>query len=1159
MDDIAPDESHIAGRRQEGETSDDDDAIIKIWRAAVERYERDTGISLAEQLDGLFDASSSSSIMAYIEERAARFAQFRAEGHERARRWLKPIAAAVQLLSNCFGDAVTLPFSPLKAVFGAIDVAIKLSIEVTKDYDAAMDAFETIADHLARIKIVGANEILREPSVRVLSQTLVVLGIIAQLQRDGRFKAWINKFKQSHELTEALADLQRLATNHHETLSAVTLLSVEKTMDILGHSMTSIQQGQDMTRTSLARIAKIAQDMHGAIIAHALTSEQQIHDNRAILEDIQRVLLLYSDALQQDRADYEVDRIFDWLGFPDPSIKVNNLLRHRARSTGSWFLDGEAFTKFKAGSTRVLWLHGKAGSGKSTMIAAADRDIQTFCTTTGCCLALCHVFDATNNAIARDLTVLLSSMLCQLVHHMPETVPFLSRARKQHVRGRKQPSLDDLRYYTNHILDDCSSRVFITIDALDETEDMKVLQFIRELRERDNVSILVSSRSELSARVELKRLADDQVVMSTDAVARDISILLDETFAKDGMLSKIRNSRPARSALAAGAEGNFRWVALQAQQLALVAAFPLKVNERLASMPSNLRALYDEVLAQIDERDRVGVRRLLMWLLFSRQPLLKEELAEIMAFDYTSPVPVFSPRFRPTCPDDVIAHIGSTFLSVDPKSSDVRFAHASVLEYLRALPPSSPFYNDEGDAMHQFTAVCVSYLTSGGDPDDGWVFPLRRGGKVPLYAHAAENWLNYAARVDFPAHPELAAAVARFMGSYGDCQARRKQNRFMAPLQPQFGFRLLLDGLQPLHAACELLSLNLVDFILRQRHPDPNKWLPGEYHPWTQNPSRSWKTQTPLMVAISCSRRGSDDIPNLRQNRRSVVARLIGAGEDVNAYVRGRTPLHYAVIEGDIEIAEMLIAAGADVDQVTFGRPRQLPKRGTPEYYAARRNSLWELHVSMQSSGGDLHHQRSAMILHLFLFEVSSEWRHVFEEDSCSPLHRAVRRGDIEMVKVLLDAGASTDMDDDAGATPLHEAVTRGLDDIVDVLLAAGARWRPHQKKLLSSLRLEDADPAPPGSRIRAWGRGRSMSFPPIRGIHGPSQTRSVYTLRHFAASGFGRQAQFGHLGTRPSPDSNNWWEREVAAFEWEEIRQRMHTAFSEMRMREGVADRVED
>ena len=51
-------------------------------------------------------------------------------------------------------------------------------------------------------------------------------------------ETWLHKFKQSHELVEALADLQRMAANHHETLSAVTLFSVEKTMDILGDSMT---------------------------------------------------------------------------------------------------------------------------------------------------------------------------------------------------------------------------------------------------------------------------------------------------------------------------------------------------------------------------------------------------------------------------------------------------------------------------------------------------------------------------------------------------------------------------------------------------------------------------------------------------------------------------------------------------------------------------------------------------------------------------------------------------------------------------------------------------------------------------------------------------------------------------------------------------------
>ncbi|KAL1703135.1 hypothetical protein EV121DRAFT_208609, partial [Schizophyllum commune] len=699
-----------------------------------------TGTKIELVLDGPVDVSSARSIESFIDECAERFARFRADGSARARKWLKPIAATVQLLSSCLGDAVTLPFSPMKAVFGAIGVAIKLSIEVTKDYDAAMDAFETIADHLARIKIVAANETLREPSVRVLSQTLLVMGVITQLQRDGRFKTWLHKFKQSHELTEALADLQRLAANHHETLSAITLLSVEKTMDLLGHSMTSVQQEQDITRTCLTRIMKIAQEMHEMIMANALTINQQVHANRAILEDIQGILLHHSDAYQRDQ-----DRIFAWLRCPDFSVKINNLLRQRARSTGSWFLDGEAFAKFKTGTTRVLWLHGKAGSGKSTMIAAAERDIRSLCNTSGSSLALFHVFDATNNATKRNLEVLLASLLCQLVHQEHRAVAFLSRARREHLRGMRLPSLDELRYYTKHLLDE-GQRVFLTIDALDESDDAReVLEFLGELLERDKISVLVSSRSELAVRDELERLADIHVLMSTDAVAGDIDILLDQKFSSDGPLARIQNPRKARRKLTSGADGNFRWVALQSQQLALVAAFPLKVAERLASLPSDLRSLYDEALSKVDERDHADIRRLFMWLLYSQSLLLKEEFAEILSFDYSQPIPVFSTRFRPASSNEVVVLVGSTFLTVDPRTGDVRFAHASIPEYLRALPPSSPFYNAPDDAMQQLTATCVGYLTSCDDPYGGYVLgPMSRGGTVPLYAHAADHWLSYA-------------------------------------------------------------------------------------------------------------------------------------------------------------------------------------------------------------------------------------------------------------------------------------------------------------------------------------------------------------------------------------------------------------------------------
>ncbi|KAI5885783.1 uncharacterized protein SCHCODRAFT_02753104 [Schizophyllum commune H4-8] len=1102
----------------------DEEAIVEIWRAAVERYERDTGMKLALLLADSVDVVSASSIESFIDERAESFALFRAGGGARARKWLKPIAATVQLLSSCLGDAVTLPFSPMKAVFGAIGVAIKLSIEVTKDYDAAMDAFETIADHLARIKIVGANETLREPSVRVLSQTLVVMGVITQLQRDGRFKTWLHKFKQSHELTEALADLQRLATNHHETLSAITLLSVERTMDLLGHSMTSVQQEQDMTRTCLTRIVKVAQEMHEMIRSNALTIDQQVHANRAILEDIQGILLLHSEAYQHDKEDDEIDRIFAWLRCPDFSIKINNLLQQRARSTGSWFLDGEEFAKFKVGAARFLWLHGKAGSGKSTIIAAAERDIRTICNTPGSSLALFHVFDATNNAIKRNLEVLLASLLCQLVHQEHRAVDFLSRARREHLRGMRQPSLDELRYYIKHLLGE-GQHVFLTIDALDESDDIgEVLRLLGELREREQISILVSSRSELAARDELERLADGHVLMSTEVVARDIGIMLNQTLSRDGPLAKIQNPRSACRTLTSGADGNFRWVALQVQQLSLVAAFPLKVVERLASLPPDLRALYDEALSKIDERDHADVRRLFMWLLFSHSSLRKEQFAEIMSFDYSRPVPVFSRRFRPSSANEVIALVGSTFLTVDPQSGDVRFAHASVLEYLRALPPSSPFYNTHDVALQQLTATCVGYLITCGYYQDGWALELMsRGGKVPLYTHAAEHWLNYARTVNLSACPELEATVMYLLMSNEVQERWKKLWKIMN--QPES----CSQTTQPLYAAREALSPDLVDLILRYLLPDPNHRTPE----MAEDLSSQWLRLTPIMFAITSGRGRGDRSCSAPDRRNYLVAKLIQAGADVNAFVRGRTPLHYAVVEGDIGIAKMLIRAGADVNEETCGRPRRLPKRGSPEYYAIRRTDSWKQELSLPDE-----RIASSSDLLMHFTQIQTQWRHLFTEDLCTPLQRAVRRGDIRMVILLLRAGARTDMPDDAGVTPLHEATSRGLDKIVDRLLAAGARWKPDVERQPPSLRLEYANPSPPGTRTRAWSRGRSMSFPPLKGVHSDtSKIKHVYTLRPFAASVFGRHpARFKHFETRPTPDLENWWETQVDAFEEEDI-----------------------
>ena len=57
----------------------------------------------------------------------------------------------------------------------------------------------------------------------------------------------------------------------------------------------------------------------------------------------------------------ELDKVAQWLSYPDSSPKLSRLLDDRAEGTGSWFLDGDVFTAFREGksSTKFVLLSGK--------------------------------------------------------------------------------------------------------------------------------------------------------------------------------------------------------------------------------------------------------------------------------------------------------------------------------------------------------------------------------------------------------------------------------------------------------------------------------------------------------------------------------------------------------------------------------------------------------------------------------------------------------------------------------------------------------------------------------------------------------------------------------------------------------------------------------
>ena len=132
---------------------------------------------------------------------------------------------------------------------------------------------------------------------------------------------------------------------------------------------------------------------------------------------------------------------------------------------------------------------------------------------------------------------------------------------------------------------------------------------------------------------------------------------------------------------------------------------------------------------------------------------------------------------------------------------------------------------------------------------------------------------------------------------------------------------------------------------------------------------------------------------------------------DVNIkYYEGWSPLHLAVLMGNIALAEYLISVGADVNvKDNMGQ--------SPLCVAVGRNNV-ALAELLISAGADVD---------------------VRDNKGRSPLCVAVWGGNIALVEYLISAGADVNSEDDNGKSPLYWAVERGNKETQALLKRHGA------------------------------------------------------------------------------------------------------------------------
>src|SRR5216684_2495471 len=313
----------------------------------------------------------------------------------------------------------------------------------------------------------------------------------------------------------------------------------------------------------------------------------------------------------------------------------------------------------------------------------------------------------------------------------------------------------------------------------------------------------------------------------------------------------------------------------------------------LEDLPVDLDETYERILREVRKPNQRHAHRLLQCLVVAARPLQVEELAEVLAFDFSGEgMPKLNPSWRWEDQEEAVMSACSSLVTiVKDKESDsrvVQFSHFSVKEFLTADRLVEPMrdvsrYHIRLEAAHTILAqACLGVLLRLDDRihrDNIKDFPLVR--------YAAQYW---------PTHARAENVSSRIKNEM-ECLFDADKPCFATWLwvyngdgwvRTMFTERPEKPAAVPLYYAARLGFRDLAEHLIAE-------------HPEHVN-AEGGVQATPMHAAASA---GHVDILSL----------LIEHGADLNGQdIFSNTPLRRASWNGKVEAGQLLLNRGADID-----------------------------------------------------------------------------------------------------------------------------------------------------------------------------------------------------------------------------------------------------
>ncbi|KIK52293.1 hypothetical protein GYMLUDRAFT_969878 [Collybiopsis luxurians FD-317 M1] len=163
----------------------------------------------------------------------------------------------------------------------------------------------------------------------------------------------------------------------------------------------------------------------------------------------------------------EKEGIQKWLNAPDCTLNFQAADDKRTEGTGQWILNHSEYIKWKQ-SPSMLWIQGKAGSGKTILLTAIIRDLQQGTPQN----VWYHFFDSRDNTGQKStFRGFLLSLLLRVGANNTGIHPALRRLFEKCSRESligSSPTLKDLVTVLKQVFETIE-KGFIVLDAMDDS------------------------------------------------------------------------------------------------------------------------------------------------------------------------------------------------------------------------------------------------------------------------------------------------------------------------------------------------------------------------------------------------------------------------------------------------------------------------------------------------------------------------------------------------------------------------------------------------------------------------------------------------------------------------------------------------------------------